>query len=96
MLNKFYIIDGKTSIDKKQFQPKKLLNINNKIKKDKTKPQILIYHTHSTETYADSRKGVREDTVVGVGDYLSEILVRDFGYNVIHISTPANNCRGNA
>lgn len=88
MLNKFYIIDGKTSIDKKQFQPKKLLNINNKIKKDKTKPQILIYHTHSTETYADSRKGVREDTVVGVGDYLSEILVRDYGYNVIHNSTP--------
>ena len=88
MLNKLYIIDGKTSIDKKQFQPKKLLNINNKIKKDKTKPQILIYHTHSTEAYADSRKGVREDTVVGVGDYLSEILVRDYGYNVIHVSTP--------
>lgn len=84
LLNRFYIVDGQTSIEKNMFRPQKLLSINNKIKKDKTKPQILIYHTHSTEGYVDSRKGRREDTVVGIGEYLSNILVNDYGYNVIH------------
>ena len=77
LLNKFYTVDGQTSIDKNIFNPKKLININNKIKKDKTKPQILIYHTHSTEGNVDSTKGKREDTVVGVGHYLSENFVKD-------------------
>lgn len=46
-------------------------------------PQILIYHTHSQEGYADSRPGNPEDTVVGAGEKLAELL-RGYGYNVIH------------
>ena len=49
----------------------------------KEAPQILIYHTHSQEEYADYRDGNREATIVGVGDYLAELL-RDRGYRVIH------------
>jgi stage II sporulation protein P len=57
------------------------------LKQGNEAPQILIYHTHSQEAYADSRPGVVEDTVVGVGEYLTKILKDDYGYNVIHDTT---------
>lgn len=84
MMNKFFSVDGNTSIDKNIFKPKELLAIDNSIKKDNRYPQILIYHTHGSEAYVNSRKGKKEDTVVGVGAYLKDILVDRYGYNVIH------------
>ena len=42
-------------------------------------PQILIYHTHSQERYADSKD--EKTGVVGVGDYLTELLE---GFQVMH------------
>ncbi len=79
----FFLIDSTTSVNKDILNPKKLLGNDVTIKKDSDVPQILIYHTHSTEHYIDSRDGVQEDTVVGVGEYLAQLL-RDKGYNVIH------------
>ena len=46
-------------------------------------PQILIYHTHSQEGYKDSRAGDDSTTVVGVGDYLTQLL-EDKGFQVLH------------
>ena len=54
------------------------------ITKDVTKPQILIFHTHSQETFADSVAGDPTTTIVGVGDYLTELLTQKYGYQVIH------------
>ena len=51
-----------------------------------TDPQILIYHSHSQETFADSREGKTEDTIVGVGDYLTQLLTEDYGYQVMHVT----------
>ncbi len=49
-------------------------------------PQILIYHSHSQETFSDSREGEEEDTIVGVGNYLTSLLSeKKYGYQVIHI-----------
>lgn len=47
------------------------------------KPQILIYHTHSQEQFINSRDGVQEDTIVGVGSYLTKLL-EEKGIKVIH------------
>ena len=44
-------------------------------------PQILIYHTHTSETYVDDI-----GTVVDVGALLTDLL-RAKGYNVIHDTT---------
>ena len=49
-------------------------------------PQILIYHSHSQETFCDSREGKEEDTIVGVGDYLTELLSETYGYQVMHVT----------
>lgn len=44
--------------------------------------QILIYHSHSQETFSDSREGEEEDTIVGVGNYLTSLLSEKYGYQV--------------
>lgn len=46
-------------------------------------PQILIYHTHSQEAFADSRKG---ETIVAVGEYLARCLT-ERGFSVYHDSS---------
>ena len=57
-----------------------LLSRDMTMKGDDSKPQILIYHTHSQEAYKDSGPG---QTVVGVGDCLTRLLEAK-GYNVYH------------
>ncbi len=85
LLKNFYIVDRTTSVDKSIFQVDKLLKKDFTIKKKSDKPQILIYHTHAmSEAFSDSRDGKQEDSVVGVGSRLAEILSNKYGYNVIH------------
>ena len=63
------------------------LSMDLTIRKDEADgPQILIYHTHSQETFADSRPGERADTVIGLGDDLQELLEKQYGYEVLHIT----------
>lgn len=82
----FYIVDPSTSVSNELFDANVLVKKDLTIKKDSSKPQVLIYHTHSQEAFSDSRQGVEEDTVVGVGEELAKVL-SDYGYNVIHDKT---------
>lgn len=47
-------------------------------------PQILIYHTHSQEGFADSVPGDESMTIQGVGEHLAQILRDEYGYEVLH------------
>lgn len=63
-------------------------NYKNDIRITKDKPQILIYHTHSSETYSDSPKNNYhsaniENSVMAVGNALSTELT-DKGWGVVH------------
>lgn len=89
LLSNFYIVDGSTNADKKKFKVERLLNRDMTIKKIETEgsPQIMIYHTHASEEFADSRKGNYDDTVVGVGSVLADILEQIYGYQVYHDTT---------
>lgn len=87
LINNFFTVDATTSVTEEMMNPTKLLDYNVAInEEDKKKSIILIYHTHSSETYSDSVKGKRSDTVVGVGDYLTKLL-EEKGYIVIHDTT---------
>lgn len=89
LLRKFYAVESNTTVNTSILNVTEMLSYDVTLaKRDEASPQILIYHTHSTEGYADSREGVVEDTVVGMGSYLAEILERDYGYKVIHVTTP--------
>lgn len=85
LLRNFYIIDSATRVTEDLFNAETLLSKDMTIKTTNDKPQILIYHTHSQEAFIDSREGVMDDTVVGIGALLAEILTEKYGYNVIHV-----------
>lgn len=56
---------------------------------DNTKPEVLIFHTHTTENYAEANN-LTTDTnynVVGVGDILAKELEEGYGISVIHDKT---------
>ena len=85
LLGQFYIVDSNTEADAVQINAEDFLKQDLKISKDTETPQILIYHSHSQETLADSREGEEADTIVGVGDYLTRLLTETYGYQVIHL-----------
>jgi stage II sporulation protein P len=87
LVRNFYIVDPDTSLVDSLFDSEVMLGKDMTMKQGSDAPQILIYHTHSQEAYVDSREGNPEDTVVGVGTYLTEILEEEYGYNVIHDTT---------
>ncbi len=84
LLGQFFIVDPGTATNESQLNAARFLGEDLSIKKAKD-PQILIYHSHSQETFIDSREGKEEDTIVGVGDYLTKLLREDYGYEVIHV-----------
>ena len=85
LLEHFFVVDAATTADAASLNAAEYLAKDMTLKLEKDQPQILIYHSHSQETFADSRTGEEADTVVGVGDYLTEILEQKYGYQVIHV-----------
>ena len=86
VMNHFFILDSNTETNAGQISGTRFLEEDMSIKQDSSVPQILIYHTHSQETFSDSREGETEDTIVGVGTYLTDILEKNYGYKVIHVT----------
>lgn len=86
LVTQFYIVDANTSVGSNR------LNVDNFMAKDMTvskedgEPQILIYHTHSREAFADSLPGDASTTIVGAGERLAQILTDTYGYNVLHLT----------
>lgn len=83
LLSNYYTVDAGTTADEELLDADTLLNTDLSIEQNPDVPQILIYHTHSQETFADSREGAVEDSIVGMGEVLADHL-RGYGYNVIH------------
>ena len=84
LLKNFYIIDENADISAVDLNAAGFLAEDMRISKVTEGPQILIYHTHSQEGYADSVPGDASTSVVGVGDYLTKLLTEQYGFNVIH------------
>jgi len=84
LVKQFYTIDAITTIGSEELNAEKLGNMNMTMKQTPDNPQILIYHTHSQEGFADSVPGDDSTTIMGVGEYLKEILELKYGYNVLH------------
>lgn len=84
LIQNFYQVDSTTTIDGSQLNADALYGKDLRLSHDASTPQILIYHTHSQEGYADSVPGDSSGTVVGVGDYLTKLLTERYGMNVLH------------
>ena len=85
LLSNFYIVDENTDASAANLNAAQFLAEDFSLSHGPLEPQILIYHSHSQETFADSREGEESDTIVGVGDYLTSLLTEKYGYQVMHI-----------
>ena len=86
LMNNFFIVDSATETTAEQINAASFLAEDLTLPKEVGLPQILIYHSHSQEAFCDSREGKVEDTIVGVGDYLTELLSETYGYQVMHVT----------
>lgn len=96
LLENFYVIDKSTYIDASELDVERLSRTDLTIEKStqmpepeedysKTEnPQILIYHTHSQEGYADSIAGDENSGVMGAGEELARLLTQEYGFRVLH------------
>lgn len=82
--NNFYTVTSITSLTSQILRPAEFLEKDMSVSHNADTPQILIFHTHSQETFSDSVEGDISTSIVGVGDYLTTLLTQKYGYNVIH------------
>lgn len=80
----FYTIDANTSVGSDRLNVHRLMEQDMTVDKNAKVPQILIFHTHSMEGYADSGEGEENTGIMGVGEKLADILRERYGYNVLH------------
>lgn len=92
----FYAIDASTASNAAQLNLEALTSKDMTIDKNLGPYQILIYHSHSQEAFADSRIGVQEDTIVGMGAYLAKVLSEEYGYGVLHHTAQYDTFRDDA
>ena len=85
LIQHYYTVDKSTTINSSQLVVQNLLNKNCTIQKTtENVPQILIYHTHGSEGYADSVAGDPNTSVIAVGNRLTQLLQDTYGYHVLH------------
>ena len=84
LIKAFYAVDSTTKAGTELLQVDRLLSGDMRMKGSADNPQILIYHTHSLEAFADSVPGDESTGIVGIGEYLASILEERYGYRVLH------------
>lgn len=80
LMKNFYNIHTSTTAPRDLISAESLLEPDLALETTGEGPQILIYHTHSQEAFADSGPG---ETIVAVGEELARIL-EEKGYEVYH------------
>ncbi|MCI8295546.1 MAG: stage II sporulation protein P [Lachnospiraceae bacterium] len=91
LMSHFYSVHTSTTASRELMDAKKLLRYDLRLDEVAVRPevdgqpraggpQILIYHTHSQEAFADSGEG---ETIVGAGSYLAQLLEAK-GFTVYH------------
>ena len=84
LLGNFYTVDSSTMADPELINAEKLLGKDLKINESTGGPKVLIYHTHSQETFADSVPGDTSTSILGIGEYLSQLLNDTYGIETLH------------
>lgn len=84
VLNNFFVVPSATTLRRSVLDLPKIASVNVTMEKNPEVPQILIFHTHSQETFADHDSNPK--SIVDVGNYLTELLRDKYGYNVIHLT----------
>ena len=84
LVSNFYAVDASTSLKEEYMNLDELLYRDLSVDIEAEGPQILIYHTHSQEAFADSVEGDASTTIVGAGEKLAKLLSEEYGFKVMH------------
>lgn len=86
LLRTYFVVDPVTEADTSLFSFEKLAGPDLSVSASEDgEIQILLYHTHSQESFCDSVKNDADTSIVGVGTYLSKLL-EEKGYQVLHLT----------
>ena len=83
LLSNFYTVDSSTMIGPEQLNADDLLSRSMKIDNTTGGPKVIIFHTHSQEEFVDSTPGDPATSIVGMGEYLTQLL-NERGIETIH------------
>ena len=83
LVSNFYTVDSVTYINPSELNASELLGKDLRIDLGTGGSKILIYHTHSQETFADSDNDPSA-SIVGIGRYLTEILNDKYKIPTMH------------
>ena len=83
LVSNFYTEDSVTYINPSELNASELLGKDLRIDLSTGGSKILIYHTHSQETFADSDNDP-STSIVGIGRYLTEILNNKYKIPTMH------------
>ena len=83
LVSNFYTVDSVTYINPSELNASELLGKDLRIDLSTGGSKILIYHTHSQETFADSDNDP-STSLVGIGRYLTEILNNKYKIPTMH------------
>lgn len=83
LVSNFYAVDSVTYINPSELNASELLGKDLRIDLSTGGSKILIYHTHSQETFADSDNDP-STSIVGIGRYLTEILNNKYKIPTMH------------
>ena len=83
LVSNFYTVDSVTYINPSELNASELLGKDLRIDLSTGGSKILIYHTHSQETFADSDNDP-PTSIVGIGRYLTEILNNKYKIPTMH------------
>lgn len=83
LVSNFYTVDSVTYINPSELNASELLGKDLRMDLSTGGSKILIYHTHSQETFADSDNDP-STSIVGIGRYLTEILNNKYKIPTMH------------
>ena len=83
LLSTYYTVDSTTSIGPEQLNASQMMSRDMKLQNSLEGPKVLIFHTHSQETFRDSVPGDANTSIVGMGKYLADRL-NEKGIEALH------------
>lgn len=84
LVKNIYTIDSTTTATAGELKGDILSEKDLSIEFSETEPKILIYHTHGSESFSDSNGADKEETIIGVGDTLAELLEQTYHIKTYH------------
>ncbi|MCI8640172.1 MAG: stage II sporulation protein P [Coprococcus sp.] len=83
LTSNLYTIDSVTYVEEADLNAGELMSKDLSINKEEEGPKVLIFHTHSQEAFVDS-DGSSDTSIVGIGDYLTELLTDKYHIPTLH------------